>query len=494
MNYETSLVIFFRVIECRIFSPLTREEALEMTGYLRNIVNNQDVRPDSILIKGATILSMDENVGNIARGDILISGSTITAIGEDLEANGARVIDATNMIAMPGMVDSHRHSWEGQLRRINPNATCLEDYSNATHFSFAKYYRPADMYIGNLLTALGCIDAGITTVIDNSHNSRTAAHSDAAVEALLDAGIRAIHASGAPVSGEWDKAHWPGNWQRLQEKYFKDNPESLVSLAVMAQLEPALWAEARRLGLPIVTEFFGSFMASELESLHRRGLLGPDNIFNHCTSLPDEGWKILREAGVRVNVCPRSDAHYGIEDGMFAIQAAQRHGISPGLSVDNETSYSTDMFMEMRVAFYLQRVMGMHQQHCCGTDHSLTTLPAAQLLKSATVDGAACAGLLDKVGSLTPGKQADLILINVGDINLYPSGNAFGTVVHATERSNIDTVIIGGRIVKQHGKVLGVDSTRLRAAIDESREHLFAAAGYEPDIFADAFLPLAHAH
>ncbi|MBL0649056.1 amidohydrolase family protein [Aeromonas caviae] len=89
--------------------------------------------------------------------------------------------------------------------------------------------------------------------------------------------------------------------------------------------------------------------------------LGPDNIFNHCTSLPDEGWKILREAGVRVNVCPRSDAHYGIEDGMFAIQAAQRHGISPGLSVDNETSYSTDMFMEMRVAFYLQRVMGMHQ-------------------------------------------------------------------------------------------------------------------------------------
>ncbi len=159
-----------------------------MTGYVRNIVNNQDVIPDSILIKGATILSMDESVGNIERGDILISGSTITAIGENLEANGARIINATNMIAMPGMVDSHRHSWEGQLRRINPNATCLEDYSNATHFSFAKYYRPADMYIGNLLTALGCIDAGITTVIDNSHNSRTAAHSDAAVEALLDAG------------------------------------------------------------------------------------------------------------------------------------------------------------------------------------------------------------------------------------------------------------------------------------------------------------------
>jgi len=236
-------------------------------------------------------------------------------------------------------------------------------------------------------------------------------------------------------------------------------------------------------------------MGAELRSLHQQGLLGPDNIFNHCTALPDEGWKILREAGVRVNVCPRSDAHYGIEDGMFAIEAAQRHGITPGLSVDNETSYSTDMFMEMRVAFYLQRVMGMHKrQHCRGTEYSLTMLPAAQLLKAATVDGAYCAGLQDKVGSLTPGKQADLILINAGDINLYPNGNAFGTVVHATERSNIDTVMIGGRIVKQNGMVVGVDRARLHAAIDESREHLFAAAGYKPDMFAETFLPLEQAH
>ena len=466
-----------------------------MTDYIRNIVNNQAVNSPATLIRGATILSMDENVGNFERGDILITGSTITAVGQNLDAQGAHVIDAADMIAMPGMVDSHRHSWEGQLRRINPNATCLDDYSNATHFSFAKYYRPSDIYIGNLLTAMGAIDAGITTIIDNSHNSRTAEHSDAAVEALLDAGIRALHASGAPVSGEWDRAHWPGNWQRLQEKYFKNNPEGLVSLGVMAQLEPELWAEARRLGLPIVTEFFGAEMGSELESLHQQGLLGPDNIFNHCTALPDEGWEILREAGVRINVCPRSDAHYGIEDGMFAIEAAHRHGIAPGLSVDNETSYSTDMFMEMRVAFYLQRVMGMHKhQHCCESGHSLTTLPAAQLLKAATVDGAYCAGLQDKVGSLTPGKQADLILINAGDINLYPNGNAFGTVVHATERSNIDTVMIGGRIVKQSGKVVGVDRARLHAAIDESREHLFAAAGYKPDMFAETFLPLEQAH
>lgn len=466
-----------------------------MAEYNRGIVQAQTAPVARTLIQGATVLSMDGDIGNLVRGDILIEGSTIKAIGEHLEAGDAMVIDASGMIAMPGMVDTHRHSWEGQLRRINPNAATLEDYCNATHFSFAKYYRPADMYIGNLLSALGCIDAGITTLVDNSHNSRTGAHSDAAVEALLDAGIRAVHASGAPVAGEWDKAHWPGNLERLQEKYIKHGDNPLLSLAVMAQLEPELWAEARRLGLPIITEFFGGDMAAQLPELHRKGLLRSDNIFNHCTALPDAGWEILREAGVRVNVCPRSDAHYGIEDGMFAMQSAQRHGISPGLSVDNETSYSGDMFMEMRVAFYLQRVMGMHQQRCCGEDHHpVVTLPAHSLLKSATIDGAFCAGLQDKVGSLVAGKQADLILINAQDINLYPVGNAFGTVVHAAERSNVDTVMIGGRIVKRDGKVLGVDSERLRAAIDESREHLFAAAGYAPDMFAETFLPFDSAN
>jgi cytosine/adenosine deaminase-related metal-dependent hydrolase len=178
---------------------------------------------------------------------------------------------------------------------------------------------------------------------------------------------------------------------------------------------------------------------------------------------------------------------------MFAMQSALRHGIQPGLSVDNETSYSGDMFMEMRVAFYLQRVMGMHQNKCCGTAHSPVTLQAQNLLQAATADGAACAGLQDKIGSLTLGKQADLILIRTEDLNLYPSGNAFGTVVHAAERSNIDTVMIAGRIVKRDGKVLGVDSERLRAAIDESREHLFSAAGYVQDIFAETFQPLESA-
>ena len=170
------------------------------------------------LLKGGTIISMDPSVGDFVQGDILIQGKKITAVGTNLKVSNPvpRVIDASNTILIPGFVDCHRHSWEGVLRRIIPNGD-IAKYTATTHQGFAPYYRPRDMYIGNLITALGCIDAGITCIIDNSHNSRSAAHSDAAVQALFDSGIRAVHASGAPQRGEWDH-QWPpdlGFWHGL---------------------------------------------------------------------------------------------------------------------------------------------------------------------------------------------------------------------------------------------------------------------------------------
>lgn len=445
-----------------------------------------------LLLRGGTIISMDPTIGNLPKGDILIQGSKIVEISIEITAGNAEIIDATDMIMIPGLVDTHRHAWEGQLRRINPNSPTLEDYCNATHFSFATAYRPRDVYVGNLITALGCIDAGITTIIDNSHNARSGAHSDAAVEALIDSGIRAVHAPGAPLTGEWDKANWPHDLKRLQTKYFGDG-DQLVTLAMMSQIDREAWAFARHLGIRIVTEFFGKEMASELDALHRDGLLGPENIFNHCTGLPDSGWEILRAAGVSVNVCPRSDAHYALEDGMCAYQIALDYDMRPGLSVDNESSYSGDMFMEMRVAFYLQRTVAQGRRYL-GHHNAPQPVLVHKLLEAATIDGAACAGLSDQVGSLTVGKAADIIMIRASDINLYPSNNALGTVVHAAERSNIDTVIVGGRVRKRAGQILGLNIVKLKTATEESREHLFSATGYEPDMFSDAFVPLHNNH
>jgi 5-methylthioadenosine/S-adenosylhomocysteine deaminase len=435
-----------------------------------------------ILLKGGTIVSMDEKVGDLVRGDLLIEGKKIAAIAPELDPAGAQVIDAQNTIIVPGLVDCHRHSWEAQLRRINPNSPTLADYSNATHLSFAKAYRPQDHYVAHYLTAVGCIDAGITCLIDNSHNSRSADHSDAAVEALIDGGVRAVHASGPPNAGDWAR-QWPQDLERLQKKYFSST-DQLVTLRMFSGPNRDNWAVARKLGLRITTEFQGPQMAALLDPLAQDKLVGPDNTFNHCGALPEKTWQIFVDTGANINVCPRSDAQYALGEGVCALQHAWDHGIKPGLSVDNETSYGGDMFMEMRVAFYLQRAFAQNRRFS-GDQNPPKPLMVRDLLYCATMGGAHCAGLDDKIGSLTPGKEADLLVIRADDINLYPSNNAIGTVVQAAERSNVDTVIIGGRIRKYAGKVVGLDMGRLKSMVAESRDHLFKTTGYQHDVFAE---------
>jgi cytosine/adenosine deaminase-related metal-dependent hydrolase len=450
---------------------------------LRRFEHQPAIDPNNrILLKGGTIVSMDPRVGDLATGDLLIEGTKIAAIAPAIDPAGAQVIEAADTIIVPGLVDCHRHSWEAQLRRINPNSPTLPDYMNATHLSFAKAYRPQDHYVGNYLTAAGCIDAGITCVIDNSHNSRSAAHSDAAVEALLDSGIRAVHASGPPAAGDWDH-QWPKDLERLQKKHFSST-DQLVTLRMFSSPSRENWEFARTLGLRITTEFQGPQQAAMLDLLAQDKLVGPDNTFNHCGALPERTWQIFLDTGANINVCPRSDAQYALGEGVCALQHAWDHGIKPGLSVDNETSYSTDMFMEMRMALYLQRAMAQNRRFS-GDQNPPRPLMVADVLYCATMGGAHCAGLEDRIGSLTPGKQADLLMIQTDDINLYPSNNAVGTVVQAAERSNVDTVIIGGRVRKHRGQVVGLDMVRLKAMVDESRGHLFTAVGYRPDIFAE---------
>ena len=438
-----------------------------------------------LLIKGAAIVSMDPRVGDLVKGDVLIQGTQIVEVGTRVDtarAAGARTIDAANMILIPGLVDCHRHSWEGQLRRINPNAPTIGDYSNATHLSFARFYRPRDMYVGNLLTALGCIDTGITCIIDNSHNARSAAHSDAAVEALVDAGIRGVHASGAPQAGDWDH-QWPADLSRLQKKYFS-SPDALVTLRMFSPVSRENWALARSLGLRITTEFQGEAAAALLDPLWAEKLVGPDNTFNHCGALPDRTWRIFRESGATVNVCPRSDSQYGLGEGISAYQHALDQGIKPGFSVDNETSYSTDMFTEMRVAFAIQRALVQNRKFRGERDPG-APVNVRDVLECATLSGAQCAGLGGKIGSIAPGREADLVLIRADDLNLYPSNNAIGTVVQAADRSNVDTVIVGGRVRKLRGRMVGVEMARLKRMVEESRQYLFEKVGYKEDIFAE---------
>jgi cytosine/adenosine deaminase-related metal-dependent hydrolase len=221
-----------------------------------------------------------------------------------------------------------------------------------------------------------------------------------------------------------------------------------------------------------------------LDALWQDKLVGPDNTFNHCGALPERTWQILRESGATINVCPRSDAQYGLGEGIAAYQHALDHGIKPGFSVDNETSYSTDMFSEMRMAFLIQRAVLQNRRF-----HGESNLPepvnVRDVLECATINGANCAGLARKIGTLAPGKEADIVMIRADDINIYPSNNALGSVVQAADRSNVDSVMIGGRFRKRRGQIVGLDMTKLKRIVEESRRHLFAAINYKEDVFAE---------
>lgn len=444
-----------------------------------------------LLLKGAVIVSMDERVGDLPVGDLLIEDNLIAAIGASLPSGDAEVIDMRGMILTPGFVDCHRHAWEAQLKHFNPNSSNLFDYCCATHFSFGPFYDPIDIYAGTMLTAISGIDAGITSFVDNCHNARTNDHAAAALAAWQQSGVRAVYAPGPPLTGDWDEAGWPnGRISALRERMDPRESTPLVTLALMAQFVPEIWSKARAMGLPIVTEVPSADLAGVISQYAADGLLGPDNIFNHITALPASVLDELRQAGVRTNVCPRSDAQYGIADGgMGAYQAALDAGLRPGLSIDNEISYGGDMFREMHAEFFLQRAMTQRDRFE-SKENVPPPIRVRQVLEAATIDGARCAGIDDRVGSLTPGKEADLIAFRATDLNLYPLNNALGSVVLGADRSNVDTVIVGGRVRKRDGAVIGLDHYILEQLALHSRHRLFAAYGYEPDLFCQEHVEL----
>ena len=146
-------------------------------------------------IRGGYVLSMDEELGDLPIGDVLVEGDRIVAVSEHLEVDDARVIDAQGHIVLPGFVDTHRHTWQTQMRGICADWT-LNDYFLGIRLAISPAYSPEDVYVGNYVGALEALNAGVTTIVDFSHCNNSPEHADAAVEGLRTAGIRALHCYG----------------------------------------------------------------------------------------------------------------------------------------------------------------------------------------------------------------------------------------------------------------------------------------------------------
>ena len=403
------------------------------------------------LFKGGTVVTMNPAVPNLATGDVLVDGDRIAAVGANLQVDDTQVIDAAGSIVMPGLIDAHHHMWLGVMRRMMPDVDDLFAYIGVVAETLGVHYRPLDMYLSTRLTAVASLDAGVATIVDACHSSRSPAHTDAALDALDASGIRALHMVGAAMDKKASVAHLPADLERLGTHW--NNDGGLVRVGLFGQLNLGWWKVACSLDMRILTEFIGD-LAKLGPDFAEPGVLGPHNIFNHCTRVPQETWKLFADAGINVTFNPRSDALFGFDDESFAYQQAIDHGLTPALGIDLDTAFGSDLFGEMRALFGQQRA-AMRYRRFRGEAKVPAPISVEAVLEAATVGGARAAGLDGSVG----------------------------TIVQAVERSDVDTVIVAGAIRKRAGKLVDVDVAKLAADVTASRDFLLEASGYRPDLF-----------
>jgi 5-methylthioadenosine/S-adenosylhomocysteine deaminase len=431
------------------------------------------------LIRGGIVLSLDPNVGDFTAGDVLIERGEIVEVGPGLAAADAEVIDASGMIVMPGFVDSHRHIWEGLLRNIGTDVP-LEGRSGYISFvlhKLAPAFRPQDAYIGDLISALGAIDAGITTLLDWSHIQGSPAHTDAVIQALRDSGMRAVFAYGFPWWGKWEERQ-PSWFVRAATKHFSTT-DQMLTLALAApgpeftdfEVTRDHWKLARETGARITTHVgVGSYgQDAKVQEMGEAGLLGPDTTYIHCTTLNDTEIQMIVDTGGTVSLASPVEMMMG--HGMPPIQKFLDRGLRPSLSVDVETNVPGDMFNQMRSVLALQRTSAIAADK--------TPLSPRAVLACATIEGARAVGLDSKVGTLTPGKQADLIMLRTDRINVTPLNDPTTAVVAGMDTGNVDTVMIAGRMMKRHGELLHVDWPAVKQMANDSRDFVIAKSGFK---------------
>ena len=324
---------------------------------------------DRVLIKGGYVLTQDPELGEQAGADVLIEDDKIAAVGRDLPADGARVIDAAGDVVIPGFIDTHRHTWETSIR------TCAPDYALITYFGsildkFARHYRPDDVYAANLWGALECINAGITTLVDWSHIMNTPDHADAAIKGLQDAQLRSVFAYGfgnTSLVDWWFGPDYTGSVltsdgpdaRRIRKQYFNsDDQRVTMALATRGPnfCKPNVvkhdWELAKELGLNITVHVamdrFG-YTKMQVAMLKQMDLLYPNTTYVHGSHFTPEEWVLVRDSGGNVSFAPQIELQMG--HGWAPGVTALEHGVPVGLSSDVATTASSDQFTQMHAIF-----------------------------------------------------------------------------------------------------------------------------------------------
>jgi cytosine/adenosine deaminase-related metal-dependent hydrolase len=432
------------------------------------------------LIKGGSVITVDSALGVLPRADVLVRNGRIEAVGPDLAAPGAEVIDATDMIVMPGFVDTHYHMWSALGRNyIGDGGYGYFPAKNAT----SKLYTAEDFYHSVMLGLVELANAGITTVHNWSHNTRTPAHADAELRAHRESMLRARYSYGHIDLMPRDQAMDFSDVDRVKRQYFAGGPafDGLVHLGIvpraLGQADEATYHEdmkqARARGVPIAIHA-GQAPPNRVDAAdyEKRGWLGPDFLICHYLPASDQDAAIMARTKTPLSYSTHSEFRLGVAgDPRVALLRMRQAGVLVSLSHDATSIAPPNMFETMRFTWN----MGIPWK---GTPtENLPAVSFREVIEMATLNGAKALGIGDMTGSLTVGKRADIILIRGNDINVAPIANIETAVVQSATPANVDTVMVDGRILKRGGKLLAYDVEKVVRDAKASSLRIRTAAG-----------------
>jgi cytosine/adenosine deaminase-related metal-dependent hydrolase len=437
----------------------------------------------AFVIRGATVLTMVPDLGDFAPGDVLVRDGAIVAVGRQVDAGSAQVIDGAGMICMPGFVDTHWHLWTSLFRPYVRADVGALGYFPVTS-RLGPLMTPEDSYRSARLGIAEALSAGVTTVHNWAHNVRSPEHADAELSAMRESGIRGRFAYGPAQGMPDDQPMDMAGIARTQKAWMPG--DGLLTMGICSRNVGALnvggagsrgvvtidmlkqdWGGARALGLPITMHTSG---ASPIVALEQAGLLGPDVQLIHPLLTTPEERNILKARGVSYSTSPTGEARRPQSVGVIQLGELLEAGVKVSLSTDHTTNYNCDPFVAMRILFALH-------QHRIGAKVPLTL---KRLLQLATLDGAVDLGVAGRTGSLTPGKRADIILVRTGDINMTPAGDPYEALVSRAQPGNIDTVIVDGRILRRSGRFTALDHAKVLREAQEAASGLRTRANWPP--------------
>ncbi len=440
-----------------------------------------------LLIENGTIVTVDEEYGVLENANLFVEDGRIKEIGHDIDAPNAETIDASDAIVFPGFVNSHHHTWQAGVRGVAGDWSFME-YLETMLGEISSHYTPNDVYLGNLFGALEQLNAGTTTVMDWFHVANSPGHTNRAIDGLEDAGIRAVFAHGTPGDDNetwWDESTepHPDDIRRVHDERFADADEDDLLTLAMGIRGPDYSSDevvahdielARELDIP-ASMHIGSLGPGGVETLAELDLLGDDLNYVHGNRLTDEEFERIGDSGGSVSITPEVEMQMGM--GMPPLRETLEGGAIPSIGVDIVSNVSGDMFTQTRTALQTQRALDNQPTVEAGEQVMELSLTAHDALEFATIEGARALGLADEVGSLTPGKRADIAMIRTDDINTVPSHNPVETIVFQSGVENVDTVLVDGDIVKRDGDLYNQTGRRHQHQLVQSGRRVLEQSG-----------------